>query len=130
LLTHLSSHHEVKIILLPRSDVQRTEYQARKWANVIMPREALDGANLIAAADLVISAGGTMNREAAALGVPAASVYAGKWAAIDEQLVREGRLQRIASREEIEALPVQKKQNINPRAARNVRAEVVKLILE
>ena len=55
-------------------------------------REALDGANLIAAADLVVSAGGTMNREAAALGVPAVSVYAGQWAAIDEELMREGRL--------------------------------------
>ena len=45
---------------------------------------------LMAAADLVVSAGGTMNREAAALGVPAATIYAGKWAAIDEELVTEG----------------------------------------
>ena len=52
---------------------------------------------MIAASDLVISAGGTINREAAALGVPAASIYAGKWAAVDEGLVNEGRLRRIAS---------------------------------
>jgi predicted glycosyltransferase len=85
---------------------------------------------LIAASDLVISAGGTMNREAAALGVPAISVYAGKWAAIDKELVREGRLQRFSSREETESLAVQKKQRINPRQARGVRAEIIKLILE
>src|SRR5438874_11860519 len=78
LIFHLSSRPDVKIILLPRSDAQRAKYETRNFSNVIMPREALDGANLIAAADLVVSAGGTMNREAATLGVPAASVYAGK----------------------------------------------------
>ena len=71
-----------------------------------------------------------MNREAAALGVPAASIYAGKWAAIDEELVHEGRLQRISSREEVESLTVQKKQGLNLRKASGVRAEVIKLILE
>src|SRR5437660_197488 len=106
------------------------DYERQNLPNVIMPREALDGANLIAASDLVISAGGTMNREAAALGVPAASVYAGKWAAIDEELVREGRLQRISSREDINALVVQRKQSINPRQARGVRTEITRLILE
>lgn len=130
LLGRLSSSKEVKIILLPRSDAQRADYEKRKVANLIMPRTALDGANLIAAADLVISAGGTMNREAAALGVPAASIYAGKWAAIDEELVKEGRLQRISSREEIESLQTQKKIRANPRGARSVKAEIIRLILE
>jgi hypothetical protein len=130
LVSYLSSRDDVKIILLPRSEAQRQEFTARKSPNLIMPREALDGANLIAAADLVISAGGTMNREAAALGVPAASVYAGKWAAIDEELMREGRLQRISSRREIESLVAQKKLKSNPRNARAVRAEVLRLILE
>jgi predicted glycosyltransferase len=130
LLTSLNRRDDVKIILLPRSDVQRAEYEARKLARLIMPRTALDGANLIAAADLVVSAGGTMNREAAALGVPAVSIYAGKWAAIDQELVEEGRLRSIGSVVEIETLVVEKKHPANPRAARTVRAEVVKLILE
>ena len=130
LIFHLSSRPDVKIILLPRSDAQRATYESRKFSNVIMPREALDGANLIAAADFVASAGGTMNREAATLGVPAASVYAGKWAAIDEELVREGRLQRLAAREDIESLTIAKKKPIDPRNARDARAEVVALILE
>jgi predicted glycosyltransferase len=130
LLSQLSSRSEVRIILLPRSDAQRVEYETREWGRMIMPREALDGANLIAAADLVVSAGGTMNREAAALGVPAVSVYGGKWAAIDEELVNEGRLQRIRSREEIEALPIKKKSRANPREARGVKEEIIRLILE
>jgi len=82
LLSRLTSRADARIILLPRSDAQRAEYEKRGWPNLIMPRAALDGANLIAAADLVVSAGGTMNREAAALGVPAVSIYAGKGAAI------------------------------------------------
>jgi len=130
LLTRLIGNQETKIILLPRSEAQRSGYETRKWTNLIMPVAALDGANLIAAADLVVSAGGTMNREAAALGVPAVSIYAGKWAAIDQELVDEGRLQRIASSEEAAALQVKKKANAFPRDARAVRAEVVKLILE
>ncbi|PYS83607.1 MAG: hypothetical protein DMF70_06370 [Acidobacteria bacterium] len=130
LLARLSSRDDAKIILLPRSDAQRLEYEKRGWLNMIMPREALDGANLIAAADLIISAGGTMNREAAALGVPAVSIYAGQWAAIDEELVREGRLQWISSREQIESLQVKKKSRINPRAARGVKEEITRLILE
>src|SRR5438876_3435403 len=108
LLVSLNARTEVKIILLPRSDAQRAEYETLKLANLIMPRSALDGANLIAAADLVISAGGTMNREAAALGVPAVSIYAGKWAAIDQELIDEGRLRRIDSSEEIGSLVVRK----------------------
>jgi predicted glycosyltransferase len=130
LLVSMSTRNEVKIILVPRSESQRADYETRKWSNLIIPPDALDGANLIAAADLVISAGGTMNREAAALGVPAVSIYAGKWAAIDQELVEEGRLQRIDSRKEIEVLAVRKKPQRNPRDARAVRAEVVNLILE
>src|SRR6266436_7139730 len=130
LLRRLSSREEVKIILLPRSDAHRADYEARKLANLIMPLRALDGSNLIAAADLVVSAGGTMNREAAALGVPAVSVYAGKWAAIDEQLINEGRLRRFSSREEIEGLSVVKKSGLNARGATGVLEEVVRLILE
>jgi predicted glycosyltransferase len=130
LLRALQPRAEVKIILLPRSDAQRAEYEAQKFSNLIMPREALDGANLIAAADLVISAGGTMNREAAALGVPAISIYAGAWAAIDEELLREGRLRRIDSSEQIQTLSIVKKKSMNPRNATKVRQEIVSLILE
>ncbi|HEV8169813.1 MAG TPA: DUF354 domain-containing protein, partial [Pyrinomonadaceae bacterium] len=90
-LTMLAAKENVQVILLPRNEAQRAAYAGK---HVIIPARPLDGANLIAASDLVISAGGTINREASALGVPAASIYAGQWAAVDEGLVNEGRLQR------------------------------------
>jgi uncharacterized protein len=130
LILNLSSRDGVTIILIPRSDAQRASFAERNLPNLIMPAEVLDGANLIASADLVVSAGGTMNREAAALGVPAVSIYAGQWAAIDEALIGEGRLKRISSRAEIDGLIVRKKSGLNARQATQVRDEVVKLILE
>jgi predicted glycosyltransferase len=126
----LCARPRVRILMLARTDAQREEYRARFGGGcVVWPSEALDGANLVAAADLVLSAGGTMNREAAALGVPAATVYAGRWAAIDEQLVREGRLARIATREDVQALTAEKKSGTNPRRATHVRAQVAEMVL-
>jgi predicted glycosyltransferase len=129
LLNRLSARSGVKIILLARTEEQRAAYNRRSGANLILPRAALDGANLVASADMVISAGGTMNREAAALGVPAATIYAGRWAAIDEELVREGRLKRIHTREDLDNLPVEKKKSTHARRALHVRSQVAELIL-
>jgi predicted glycosyltransferase len=129
LLARLLERSDVKVILLARTDGQRAEYESKSAPNLILPRAALDGANLIAASDLVISAGGTMNREAAALGVPAATIYAGEWAAIDEALVHEGRLTRIATRPDIESMPIEKKSGAMPRRALQVRDKVLELIL-
>ncbi len=130
LIARLRVRSDVKMILLARSAAQREKYLAQANANMILPNEALDGANLIAAADLIVSAGGTMNREAAALGVPAWTIYAGQWAAIDEQLMREGRMRRISSRADLDALPVQKKSAAHTRRALQVRAAVTDLILD
>jgi predicted glycosyltransferase len=132
LLEHLCACGDaVRIVLLARIDAQREEFEARhRCENVSMPRAALDGATLISAADLVVSAGGTMNREAAALGVPVATVYAGEWAAVDEELVRQGRLTRIRTREDIRALPIARKDAADARRATGVRAQVADLILK
>jgi predicted glycosyltransferase len=133
-LALLLERDDVQVVLLPRNNEQRATYSARSSlgaaGRLIVPPKPLDGANLIAASDLVISAGGTINREAAALGVPVASVYAGSWAAVDEELVNEGRLQRIASSEDLGKLAVQKKFSSKPRRAIAVIEEVVRLILE
>ncbi len=132
LLERVATHVDTKVVLLVRSDAQRRAFTARyaSSSNVLLPEHALDGQNLVAHADLVISAGGTMNREAAALGVPAWSVYAARWAAVDEALVRQGRLQRISTREDVRGLRIEKKNNTVARRALNVRAEVAGLILE
>jgi len=123
-LDMLAAKVNTQVIMLPRNEAQRAAYANK---GVIIPARPLDGANLIAASDLVISAGGTINREAAALGVPAASVYAGKWAAVDEGLVNEGRLRRITN---VNALAIEKKRPATPKASREVIDEVVRLIFE
>jgi predicted glycosyltransferase len=119
-----------RVLLLPRNDSQRQAYGARYDSKLILPESPVDGANLIAYSDLVVSAGGTMNREAAALGVPAASIYLGQWAAVDEQLVNEGRLQRIRTPDDVRNLPIQKKPFATGRRAVDVAATVADLILE
>ena len=126
-LTMLVEKENVRVILLPRNDAQRAAYAGK---SAIIPARPLDGPNLIAASDLVISAGGTINREAAALGVPAASIYAGKWAAVDEGLVQEGRLRRIASAADLNDSVIEKKRAANPRRSREVIEEVVRLIFD
>jgi predicted glycosyltransferase len=129
-LAMLLANENVQVILLPRNEVQRAAYSSHALDGLIIPAVPLNGANLIAASDLVISAGGTINREAAALGVPVASIYAGRWAAVDEELVKEGRLQRISNDADLGNLPVRKKQTANPRRSREVIDEVVRLIFE
>jgi len=95
-----------------------------------VPEHPLSGPDLIASSDLVISAGGTINREAAALGVPVASVYVGKWAAVDEELVKEGRLKRITNDCDFRALEIRKKPNAEPRRSVAVIDEVLRMIFE
>ena len=124
----LSTDENVRIVLLPRNESQRAAYSGRE--RVIVPDAPLPGADLIAASDLVISAGGTINREAAALGVPTASIYAGKWAAVDEQLVNEGRLLRILSNTDFHGFAIQKKGAASPRRSRAVINEIMRFIFE
>ena len=79
---------DVQVVLLPR-----TPAQAQRYADgVRVPREAVDGSSLLALADLTVGAGGTMNRESAVLGTPAYTVFAGKLAAVDAELIRQGRM--------------------------------------
>lgn len=131
LLARLAASEQARTVFLARNEAQRAEFAARLTSErFILPRRALNGSLLVAAADLVVSAGGTMNREAAALATPAATIYAGAWAAVDEQLVREGRLTRLATRADVDALPLGRKRAGEPRRGMNVRAQVADLILE
>jgi predicted glycosyltransferase len=83
---------DVRAIVLPRTEEQREYVRVLALPSVIVPEEAVDAQSLIALADLVVSAGGTMNREAAALGVPVYTTYGGRLGGVDEALIRDGRL--------------------------------------
>jgi predicted glycosyltransferase len=76
-------------VVLPRTSQQRAELAGRGF---IIPEEAIDAQSLIAYADLVVSAGGTMNREAVALGTPVWTTFQGRLGAVDEGLIADGRL--------------------------------------
>jgi hypothetical protein len=101
-LQALGSRDDVQVVVLPRIDAQRDHIRALGLPSVIVPEHAVDAQSLIALADLVVSAGGTMNREAVALGVPVYTVFGGRLGAVDEQLIREGRLRALTDPSAIE----------------------------
>jgi predicted glycosyltransferase len=87
-------------VVLPRTPAQRAELD-----EFIVPEHAIDAQSLVAYADLVISAGGTMNREAVALGTPVFTTFEGKLGAVDEALLREGRLRKLDDAGQIQIEP-------------------------
>jgi hypothetical protein len=94
-LDHLGHHEGVHAVVLPRTEEQRAFVQGLQLPSVIVPERAVDAQSLIALADVVVSAGGTMNREAAALGVPVYTTYGGRLGGVDEALIRDGRLRPL-----------------------------------
>jgi hypothetical protein len=94
-LDHLGRLHDVHAFVLPRTEEQREYVRALELPSVILPETAVDAQSLIAFADVVVSAGGTMNREAAALGVPVYTTYGGRLGGVDEELIRQGRLKPL-----------------------------------
>jgi uncharacterized protein len=94
-LEHIGSQEGVHAVVVPRSPEQRDYVLGLELPSVIVPEHAVDAQSLIALADLVVSAGGTMNREAAALGVPVYTTYGGRIGGVDEMLIREGRLRPL-----------------------------------
>ncbi len=94
-LQHLGSLETVHAVVLPRTEEQRDYVRSLALPSVIVPDRAVDAQSMIALADLVVSAGGTMNREAAALGVPVYTTYGGRLGGVDEELIRQGRLRPL-----------------------------------
>lgn len=105
-IEHLTKHPAPKMVLLPRYDRQR-EIISKKWEpltrgkKIIVLDKVVNGLDLIWHSDLVVSGGGTMNREAASLGVPVYSIFRGKIGAVDHYLSENGRLVLIENEEDI-----------------------------
>jgi hypothetical protein len=94
-LAQLGHDEGVHAIVLPRTQEQRELVESMRLPSLIVPAGAVEAQSLIALADLVVSAGGTMNREAAALGTPVYTTYGGRLGGVDEALIREGRLRPL-----------------------------------
>ena len=100
-LERLGDDPLVQTVVLPRTPEQRDEITARALSGIVVPARAVDALSLVAFADLVVSAGGTMNREAVALGTPVATTFAGQIGAVDEQLLADGRLRLLTSADDL-----------------------------
>jgi predicted glycosyltransferase len=94
-LDALGNRADVHAVVIPRTAMQRQTVQALRFPSLIVPERAVDAQSLIAFADLVVSAGGTMNREAVALGTPVYTTYGGRLGGVDEALIRQGRLRPL-----------------------------------
>ncbi|MBI1922653.1 DUF354 domain-containing protein [Candidatus Poribacteria bacterium] len=105
---YVVSHTHAVVVFLPRIAGQAEEMRSRKLSNVVIPHRALNGPNLIYHADVVISGGGTMNREAAVLGTPAYTVFAGYLGAVDKYLIELGRMKHIAVPNQIGDIEIKK----------------------
>jgi uncharacterized protein len=90
----------VQPVVLPRVDSQREELAGVE--GFVVPEQAIDAQSLIAYADLVISAGGTMNREAVALGTPVYTTFEGRLGAVDERLIEAGRMRKLRNLDDLD----------------------------
>jgi uncharacterized protein len=127
---YLSCFERVKIVLLARYAPQAAQYRAWGLPSLIVPDSVLDGLNLVYWSDLVISAGGSMNREAAVLGVPAYTVFAGRMAGVDRQLIAKGELGFIGSRNDLDRVRLPRKRDrTGPMVGPAVVEQVIDAIL-
>ncbi|HEY1451544.1 MAG TPA: DUF354 domain-containing protein [Solirubrobacteraceae bacterium] len=120
-LRQAAAEQGVQPVVLPRVASQRAELEG--VPGFVVPQRAIDAQSLIALADLVISAGGTMNREAVALGVPVYTTFEGRPGAVDDRLIAEGRMRRLGAAAELQ-LDRREPDPDAPRARRDPRVLV------
>jgi uncharacterized protein len=125
-LDHLGRLDDVHAFVLPRTAEQREFVRRLALPSVVLPEHAVDAQSLIALADVVVSAGGTMNREAAALGVPVYTTYGGRLGGVDEDLIRQGRLKPLT---DPRALDLRKRDAESTARVRRDPAELLGLLL-
>jgi len=122
----LGRHGDVQAVVLPRTEEQREFVRGLDLPSLVIPERAVDAQSLIALSDLVVSAGGTMNREAAALGIPVYTTYGGRLGGVDEELIREGRLKPLT---DPRALDLRKRDSAAGERVRRDPASMLELLL-
>jgi predicted glycosyltransferase len=125
-LEHLGRHDDLQAVVLPRTKEQGEYVRSLGLPSLVVPDSAVDAQSLIGLADLVVSAGGTMNREAAALGVPVYTTFGGRLGGVDEELIRQGRLVPIT---DPRALVVDRRDPAERTRVRRKPAEMLDLLL-
>jgi predicted glycosyltransferase len=115
-LARVGTDERVHAVVLPRTEEQRAYVKKLALPSLIVPDHAVEAQSLVALADLVVSAGGTMNREAVALGTPVYTTYGGRLGGVDEALIRSGRLRPLT---DPRALELEKKSGQAERVRRD-----------
>src|SRR4051794_240079 len=126
-LRALDAQEHVRAVALVRHPEQREALAAMGLRRVTVPDHAVDARSLMWAADVVLGAGGTMTREAALLGVPTFTLFAGREPAVDRWLIAEGRLERLGSADQVRALAPRRRA---PTDIQALRARSTKLVGE
>lgn len=133
-LEYFSSIADVQCIVVNRSGSDRNDlpFNLRGRKNITLLDRAVDGLQLIWSSDLVVSGGGTMNRESALLGVPTYSIFTGRRPSLDEHLRDEGKLTFVESIQEVERIPVVKRNAVDSKPAFNGKliTQVTDLLIE
>jgi len=137
-MNRLSQTPGTRAVLLPRNKNQEAQIRADgpEWfkdGKVVVPKRAVDGLNLLWHSDLVVSGGGTMNREAAALGIPVYSIFRGKIGAVDRQLASERRMVMIETPADVRTrIKLERRAKEEPRKAtkRTALDEIVQHVQE
>jgi predicted glycosyltransferase len=115
-LARVGTDERVHAIVLPRTEEQRSYVRELALPSLVVPDHAVEAQSLVALADLVVSAGGTMNREAVALGTPVYTTYGGRLGGVDEALIRSNRLRPLT---DPRALELEKKRGQGERIRRD-----------
>ena len=115
-LERIAADPRAVAVVIPRTTGQAEAVRRRGDPSLVVPAGAIDAQSLIAFADLVVSAGGTMNREAVALGTPVYTIFSGQMGAVDERLMGQGLLLELADPQALEL-----RKRAEPAGVRNPR---------
>ena len=129
LLDMLNKRKDVTTIVLPRN-YEQERYINNSFKNLKVPQIVLSGTSLVYYSDAVISAGGTMNREAAILGTPVYTIFGGALPAVDKKLVEMGRLVSISNKNDLKKVIFKKKKHNKSIIRSNLCSEIVREILQ
>lgn len=131
-LEYFREKPNAQVILLPRTFEQTAELRQylskHESRNIRIPQEVSYGPNMIYYSDLVISGGGTMNREAACMGIPVFSIFRGPLGSVDRHLIREGKLRMLETVDVLEAFVIEKTPKIDLSSKRAIRQHLVEFI--
>lgn len=124
LLNYLLKKTDLQLVVFPRTDEQREQLN-KEFPSLFVAEKSVAGDQLIAMSDLIISAGGTMNREAAVLGTPAYTIYAGKMGSVDHFLIDKGKIVLLEKKEDLSKIVLRK----NAKVHTDVEKKVFNFIL-